>query len=63
VPLIVHLNFPQSPHQIFILLSCVEAFALTLVDLFSIPPSLEPKTYYHFGVEIFIDDEAKEASV
>jgi hypothetical protein len=63
MPLIVHLDFLQSPHQSFILLSCAEAFALTLVDLFSIPPSLEPKTYYHFDVEIFIDDETKEASV
>jgi len=27
------------------------------------PPSLEPRTHYHAGVEIFIDDETREASV
>jgi hypothetical protein len=45
------------------LFSYVEVFALTLAYLCSIPPSLEPSTYYHLGVEIFIDDEAREGKV
>jgi hypothetical protein len=36
---------------------------LTLVDVCSIPPSPKPKTHYHLGVEIFIDDEVKEVNV
>jgi hypothetical protein len=27
------------------------------------PPSSKPRTHYHPGVEIFIDDEAKETNV
>jgi hypothetical protein len=36
---------------------------LTLVDVCSIPPSPKPKTHYHLGVEMFIDDEVKEVNV
>jgi hypothetical protein len=36
---------------------------LALVYLCSIPPSLEPRTCYHVGVEIFIDDEVRETNV
>jgi hypothetical protein len=63
VPLFAHHDFLQSPHQSFILHSYVEASAIVLVDLCSIPPSLEPMTRYHLGVEIFIDDEARKTSV
>jgi len=38
VPLFVHPDFLQSPHQSFILPSYAEAFAFALVDLCSIPP-------------------------
>jgi hypothetical protein len=63
VPLFVHPDFLQSLHQSFILFSYAEAFALALVDSFSIPPSLKPNTCYHPSVDIFIDDEVKEANV
>jgi hypothetical protein len=63
VPFFVHLDFLQSPLQSFILPSYVEALAFALVDLCSIPPSLEPRTRYHVSVEIFIDDETREANV
>ncbi len=43
--------------------SYVEVFALALVNVCSIPPSLEPKTCYHPSVEIFINDEAGETNV
>jgi hypothetical protein len=63
MPFFVHLNFLQNPFQNFILLLYVEAFTLALVDISSIPPSSELKTHYHANVEIFIDDEARKASV
>jgi hypothetical protein len=63
VPFFVHFGFLQSPRQSFILPSYAEAFALVLADLCSIPPSPKPRTYYHHGIDLFIDDEAKEASV
>jgi hypothetical protein len=47
VPLFVHLDFLQSPRQSFITPSYAEAFAITLVDLCSIPPSLKPRIHYH----------------
>jgi hypothetical protein len=56
-------NFLQSPRQNFTLPSYVDASTLALVDLCSIPPFLKPRTRYHPGVEIFIDDEAKEINV
>jgi hypothetical protein len=63
VPFFVHPNFLQSLRQSFILPSYVEVSARALVDLCSIPPSPKPRTHYHLGVEIFIDDEVREASV
>jgi hypothetical protein len=57
--IIAHFDFLWNPHLSFILPSYAEAFALALVDLCSIPPSLEPTTHYHLGVEIFINDEGK----
>jgi hypothetical protein len=43
--------------------SYAKAYALALMDLCSIPPSPKPRTPYHPSVEIFIDDEAKEANI
>jgi hypothetical protein len=63
VPFFIHLDFLQSPLQSFILPSYVKAFAFALVDSCSTPPSLKPRTHYHVGVEIFIVDETREASV
>jgi len=63
VPLFAHPDFLQSPHQNFILPSCAETSTVALADLCSIPPSPKPRTRYHPGVEMFIDDEAKETSV
>jgi len=63
MPFFIHLDFLQSPCQSFILPSYAKASTLALVDLCSILPSLEPRTHYHASVEIFIDDEAKEANV
>jgi hypothetical protein len=51
VSFLVHLNFLQSPHYSFILLSYVDASTLALVDLCSIPPSLEPRTHYYPDVK------------
>ncbi len=53
-----HPNLLQSPHQSFILPSYFEASVIALANLCSPPPSLEPRTYYHVGVETFINDEA-----
>jgi len=63
VPFFVHPDFLQSPYQSFILPSYVEAFAFALADLCSIPPSPKLKNHYHYGVEIFIDDETRKANV
>jgi len=63
MPFFTHLDFLQSPCQSFILPSYAKASIFALVDLCSILPSLEPKTHYHAGVEIFIDDEVKEVNV
>jgi hypothetical protein len=62
-PLFVHLDFFQSLHQTFILPSYIEASTFALANVCFIPPSPKLRTHYHLGVEIFIDDEAKEASV
>jgi len=40
----------------------VEAFVVALANLCFVLPSLEPRTHYLHGVEMFIDDEAKEAN-
>jgi len=63
VPFFVHLDFLQSFCQSFLLPSHAKASTLALVDLCSILPSLEPRTHYHVVVEIFIDDEVREANV
>jgi hypothetical protein len=43
--------------------SCAEASTLALANTCSISPSLELRFLYHHGVGIFIDDEARKASV
>jgi hypothetical protein len=63
VPLFSHPNFLQNPFQRFILPSYAEASIVVLMDLCFVPPFLKPKTHYRPIVEMFIDDEAKEASV
>jgi hypothetical protein len=44
-------------------LESLKEFGGMLVDLCSIPPSLELETCYHVGIEIFIDDERKKINV
>jgi hypothetical protein len=63
VPFFAHFDFLQCPCQSFILPSYAEASTFVLADLCSIPPSPEPRIRYHPNVEIFIDHEAREASV
>jgi len=63
VPFFGHLDFLWSPFHSFILSSYVNAFVVALANFCSIPTSLKPKTRYHLNVEMFIDDEAREASV
>jgi hypothetical protein len=57
------LNFLHGPLQSFILPSYAKASIVALVDLCSVPPSPKPRTRYHLGVEMFIDDEAREVNV
>lgn len=59
----VHPDFIQNHRQSFILPSCAEASTLALANTCSISPSLELRFLYHHGVGIFIDDEARKASV
>jgi hypothetical protein len=63
VLLFAHPNFFHSLRQSFILPSYLKASAIALAALCSIPPFPEPRTHYHPSVEIFIDDEAKKASI
>jgi hypothetical protein len=59
VPFFAHLDFLQSPHQIFILPSYAKVSIVALVDLCSILSFPNLRIRYHLGVEMFIDDEAK----
>jgi hypothetical protein len=62
VPFFTNLDFLHNPLHYFILLSYVEAYTVVLVDLCYVSPSLELRTHYHPGVEMFIDDETREAN-
>jgi hypothetical protein len=63
MPFFVHLHFLQNPCQSIILPLYAKASTFASLDLCSILPSLEPRTQNDVGVEIFIDDEAREANV